>query len=111
MEPLHSPAEMRFLSSLGHWIEGGILGIVAIMALLETAVTWAARVHRYLGLLLNAGGAAKAAQVVWVAKAGWLAFAWPLLLLLSAVLLLAYREPKGAYESPSSQHAIGAHGH
>lgn len=216
MEPLHSPEEMRFLSNLGHWIEGGILGTVAIVALLEAlgylagdrsrflwpgfvllagvvllaymflhhglgrvgaswrfvtgdpqqrqhffmavlllvagaaelvhrmpsasgsvwgfvwpgallvigilftvhtqhgtqaAVTWAARVHRYLGLLLIAGGAARAAQVVGVAKVGWLAFAWPLLLLVSAVLLLAYREPKGAYESSSSQHASGAHGH
>lgn len=207
MEQLHSPQEMRFLSNLGHWIEGGILAGVALIALLrvsgflgdtvskylwpgfvllagvtlaafmllhhglarvgpswefvtsdpqqrqhfvmalllfgagaaellresrgatgsgwgfvwpavlvvigilfmvhkqhgnEAAVSWAATVHRYLGLLLVSAGLARAAEVMFNSTARWLAFSWAVLLLLSALLLLAYREPQGAYEPSSS---------
>lgn len=37
MEPLHTPDEMRILSNVGHWIEGGILAAVGVLALLEAA--------------------------------------------------------------------------
>ena len=37
MTPLHTPAEMRTLSNVGHWIEGGILAVVALLASVEAA--------------------------------------------------------------------------
>lgn len=203
MEPLHTPEEMRTLSNVGHWIEGGIIAIVGFLALLEAtqylpsdsstfawpafvllaglalpaymllhhgldrvraswrfvmgdsqqrqhffmavlllvaglaemsqrmrgggavsfdlvwpmalgaigglflvhtqhgsheAVSWAMRVHRYLGLVLIAAGLARLGQLVWLSMAPWLAFVWPVLLLLAAILLVSYREPAGAYE-------------
>lgn len=55
----HSPEEMRRLSDLGHISEGVLLGSVAILALLNA-----------LGI------------------AAWSSIAWPLLLLLSGVVLL-----------------------
>ncbi len=57
MELLHSPQEMRFLSDLAHWIEGGILGAVALAALAEAAGRLRASPGRYLwpSLILVAG--------------------------------------------------------
>lgn len=57
MFPFHTVAEMQFYSSLGHWIEGGILGIVAIIALLEALgyLRFKARKYLWPGLVLFAG--------------------------------------------------------
>lgn len=209
MEQLHTPEEMQFLSNLGHWIEGGILGSVALIALLqavgflrseraaylwpslifaaglflppymllhhgldklglvwnitmedpqqrqhfvmavllliaglsevlvtrgifqfkgwkliwpsvlitigilflihtqhgtEQAVTWAVTVHQYLGVLLIASGAFRAAEVLWAEKLRWLRFPWGILLLICAILLLSYHEPEGVFETMPPQH-------
>ena len=69
------------------------------------AVTWAMRVHRYLGVGLIAAGISRAASIIYEVNVRWLAFVWPTLLLLSAVLLVAYREPEGAYEDDAATHA------
>lgn len=203
MQQLHTPEEMRALSNLGHWIEGGILGIVAVIALLQAlgyfesgiaaylwpglillaglflppymllhhgfnkvdiswrfvmgdpqqrqhflmavlllvagiaevihriqmlqgqlwqfvwpsvlivigvlftihtqhgtheAVSRAVTAHRYLGILLILGGLLKAAEVLWIQHFEWLAFPWTIMVLASAVLLISYREPEGAYQ-------------
>jgi hypothetical protein len=61
-------------------------------------------VHRYLGVLLIASGVLKAAEVLWSARARWLAFPWVLTLFAAALLLAAYREPEGAYREEHGTH-------
>ena len=63
MESLHTPEEMRVLSNIGHWIEGGILAIVGFLALLEASGYFHGD--------------------------GW-AYAWPAFLLLAGLVLPAY---------------------
>ncbi len=66
MNPFHTPEEFQFLSNLGHWIEGGILGAVAIIALLEA-----------LGYL----------------KFAWGKYLWPGLVLFAGIFLLIFLAP------------------
>lgn len=202
MRNMHTPEQLRLLSNVGHWIEGGILAIVGVVALIQAfsdrtsgpwiylwpgfvlvagvtlalylllhhggdvgtawrfvtsdpqqrqhlgmavllsiagaaetayhvrtvstpallfvwpavlivigvlftihtqhgtsdAVTWAARVHRYLGIVLITAGVSRAAEILYANDAAWLRFVWPAMLLVAALLLIAYREPQGAYE-------------
>ncbi len=35
MNPFHTPEELQYFTSLAHWLEGGILGIVVIVAFLQ----------------------------------------------------------------------------
>jgi hypothetical protein len=92
----------------------GSLALIGILFLVHTqhgsheAVSWAMRVHRYLGSVLIAAGLARLGQLVWLPMASWLAFVWPVLLLLAAILLVSYREPKGAYEE-HAPHREGPH--
>lgn len=64
------------------------------------AVAEAARKHVYMGLAILLAGVFKAAEVLWVRKLPWLAFAWIAMLFVAAFLLISYREPPGAYEQP-----------
>lgn len=35
MEPLQTPEQLQWISNLAHWIEGGMFGVVAVIALLQ----------------------------------------------------------------------------
>ena len=54
--------------------------------------------HRYQGALVILVGVFKAAAVIWP-RVKWLAYPWIILLFITAVLLLTYREPYGAYRT------------
>lgn len=63
----------------------------------------------YSDMLLILARVLKAAEVLWLDKSRWLAFLWPLLLLPSAILVISYRKPEGAYETElPSQHQMEA---
>ena len=47
MRVVHTPEEMRKLSNRGHWVEGGLLGIVGILALMQLWV-----MEAWVGVLL-----------------------------------------------------------
>ena len=53
--------------------------------------------HRLFGVALIAAAIARALQLLPTRAARWMAVTWPLLLLAAAGLLLAYREPPGAF--------------
>ncbi len=57
MNPFHTPEELQFFSSLGHWIEGGIFAAVAIIAFLEALGYLKVKLGKYLwpGLVFFAG--------------------------------------------------------
>ena len=35
MNPLHSPTELQYFTNIGHWFEGALLGIIAIVTILQ----------------------------------------------------------------------------
>lgn len=58
MDPLfHTAEELQFLSNLGHWVEGGILAVVAVIAFLQAINYSKLAQKKYLwpGLVLFAG--------------------------------------------------------
>jgi hypothetical protein len=64
----------------------------------SAAVQRAVIIHRLLGAsLLAAAALALAARSG--SRAKWLHYAWPLMLIITALLLFLYREPAGAYKS------------
>lgn len=91
------------------------LAVAALVFLLHTqhgesgAIRRAVLIHRLLALSLGlAGGLSLAARLR--PAATWLKYAWPCALMISALLLLVYREPAGAYAAPtadSADHHIG----
>lgn len=66
------------------------------------AVTEAARKHDYMGSAILLGGLFKGADVLWRKRFAWLAFPWIAMLLVAAVLLMTYREPRGAYRKEAT---------
>lgn len=56
-EPLHTPEELQFLPNLAHWIEGAIIGLVAIIALIQAFGFLNSGLARFLwpGLIFLAG--------------------------------------------------------
>lgn len=56
--------------------------------------------HRLQGAFLILAGFLMGSAVVFPARQHWLTFGWIFSLFLSSLLLLAYREPQGAYETP-----------
>lgn len=65
------------------------------------AVHMATSIHRWLGSMSIASGISRAIEVRAAADARWSRIAWPLFLLVTAIFLLIYREPPGAFEVPS----------
>ncbi len=63
----------------------------------------AVRYHRVLGATLVIAALLRALEVMFAFPA----YLWSLAVLASAVLLLAYREPAGAYEMPHAAHGPG----
>lgn len=59
--------------------------------------------HGYLGLVIILAGVMKAADVLWCKRFKWLAYPWIFLLVIAAIMLLGYREPKGAYRTSQSR--------
>jgi hypothetical protein len=74
------------------------------------AVARAVLMHRVLGSLLIATGVLRVAELLWVPRASWLAFAWGLTLLAAAALLVLYREPEGAYRDAAPGDGSAEHG-
>lgn len=70
----------------------------------HAAMMQALRFHRLLGATLALAGMLKAAQVWSNDARGFFAFAWSLILLVAAGLLITYREPAGAYEDAAAQY-------
>jgi hypothetical protein len=63
------------------------------------AIAEAVRKHRYMGLAILLAGLFKVADVLWQKRFGFLAFPWIAMLAISALLLMTYREPPGAYRN------------
>lgn len=86
----------------------GLLMIIGVLFITHPqhgtgdAVMRAALIHSYLGAALIAAGLFKAAAVFWTDKK--LAVIWLLPMLLASVLLIIYREPKGAYQIDNFNH-------
>lgn len=53
--------------------------------------------HRYQGSLVVLVGISKVADVLWQRRVKWLAYPWIVLLFITALMLIRYREPEGAY--------------
>jgi hypothetical protein len=68
------------------------------------AVARAMLIHRTLGTLLITTSVLRASEVLIARHRRWLSMAWPLTLLAASMLLLVYREPKGAYEAGRGTH-------
>ena len=62
------------------------------------AIASATRIHQILSGLLLSAGLAQAADAALLRRKRSLTFSWAILLLAAAVVLIAYREPAGAYE-------------
>lgn len=81
------------------------LAIIGAMFFVHTeygtpeAIAEAGRKHAYMGFAILLAGIFKGAEVVWRKRFGWLAFPWIAMLLVAAVLLMTYREPRGAYRT------------
>jgi len=76
----------------------GVLFLVHEQHGTSEAVDWAQRIHRYLGVLLILVSVAFTLDSLFADRCRWLMYTWPSLLIITAVLLLLYREPHGAYE-------------
>ena len=92
------------------------LAIVGVMFLVHQqhgtseAIARATLVHRYLGTSLVLAGVLAGTHALRARRSGALGVAWPLALLVAAVLLIIYREPEGAYHgSMSNTDASGFH--
>jgi hypothetical protein len=72
------------------------------------SVMEAVLLHRVLGSTFVVAGILAAANVVRLVRSKALASSWSLALLVAAVLLVAYREPEGAYHENAPGHA-GSH--
>lgn len=57
--------------------------------------------HTALGIVLLITGVLKGAKVIWVKRFKWLTYGWILFLLITAIMLIVYREPVGAYQMNS----------
>jgi hypothetical protein len=81
-----------------------VLIVIGILFMIHTqhgtseAATKAVRVHRILGGTLLLAGLARGLAVASGTYTGVLGLAWVVLLLITAVQLLIFREPEGAYE-------------
>lgn len=94
-------------------IAPGALVVIGLVLLYHTeygtqeAVAEAVTIHRYQGSLIILVGVLKAAAVLWERSLKWLAYPWIVVLLVTAALLIGYREPAGAYRTdnfePKSQ--------
>jgi len=95
-------------SELWRFVAPGALMIIGIVLFFHTeygtpdAVAEATRKHIYLGQVIILAGLFKAAEVLWARRFKWLGFAWIALLFLAALMLVTYREPKGAYRTKIS---------
>lgn len=69
----------------------------------QEAVAEAVTMHRYQGFSVILVGVFKAAEVLWQQSVKWLAYPWIIVLLITATLLIAYREPAGAYRSAGTE--------
>jgi len=78
------------------------LGGIGIILILHTeygttnAVAEAVSKHRLLGVVVILVGIFKSFEVHWQHRIRWLAYPWIALLFITALLLITYREPKGA---------------
>lgn len=81
-----------------------VIAIIGIMFLTHEqhgsseAVEWATKIHRYLGILLVVVAIFIFLQIVFAKRIAWLAFVWPVLLMIASIFLFIYKEPKGAYQ-------------
>ena len=85
-------------------IIAGILFVTHPQHGTSDAVARAVMLHRWIGTLLIATGVIRALDVRGARRAPWVKYAWPVTLLVSAVLLAVYREPRGAYEPHTPTH-------
>lgn len=60
--------------------------------------------HRYQGILVILVGVFKAAEALWRHRFRWLAYPWIILLFITALVLISYREPQGAYRTAYDTH-------
>lgn len=72
------------------------------------AIAAATRIHQVLAILLLSAGVVGAGDAAVRRRKRSLAVAWPVLLLMAAVVLIAYREPAGAYEEGHRVHSSAA---
>ena len=88
----------------GTAIIAGILFVTHPQHGTSDAVARAVMLHRWIGTLLIATGVIRAVDVLGARRARWVKYAWPVTLLVSALLLAIYREPRGAYEPHTPTH-------
>lgn len=85
-----------------HYVWPGVLLLIGLMFVFHAqhgrhdAVSKAVRFHRMLGVALLAAGLLAGAHAY--QRLVILGYLWPVALLVAAVLLIAYREPEGAWE-------------
>lgn len=84
------------------------LSIIGIMFLVHEqhgtseAMNRARTIHTYLGISLILVSIVATIALVTKNKYRWPAYSWPVLLIITSIMLLAYREPEGAYEQSNS---------
>lgn len=81
----------------------GILFLVHEQHGTSEAVQWAQKIHRYLGIILIAVAVFNVFSILFSDQYHWLLYVWPTLLIITAIFILLYREPSGAYEQHNMQ--------
>lgn len=83
----------------------GVLFLVHEQHGTSEAIRRAQTIHTYLGISLILTSIVLTIGLVTGNKYRWAAYIWPELLLITSILLLSYREPKGAYHEMGSHHS------
>jgi hypothetical protein len=92
-----------------------VMCVIGIMFLIHEqhgsseAVEWAQRIHKYLGVLMILVGVFILLSITLGDKYRWTLFTWPILLIAASVLLLIYKEPKGAFKNQDIRHHDMSH--
>lgn len=97
-------------SNILYYVWPFALSMIGLMFLMHPqhgtseAVQLAQKIHILLGIMLVLAAIFKV--VALHSKRSWISFIWMFMLLITAALLLLYKEPEGAYEKQENHHSL-----
>ena len=93
-----------FREKIWKYVFPAVLAVIGVMFIIHNQHGTAAAIHqsvvyhRYLGSALILTGALKALESSFREKYGWIVYPWIIAMFVTAIMLITYREPKGAYQ-------------